>query len=50
VVIGDRGGVLRLSIWFRSLNLFGAFGDYDWSCLKGHLNPPAAIGLVATRK
>jgi hypothetical protein len=25
----------------------GAFADYDWSSIKGKLNPPAAIGLVA---
>ena len=28
----------------------GAFGDYDWSSIKGHLNPPAAIGLVGDEK
>jgi outer membrane immunogenic protein len=28
----------------------GAFGDYDWSSLKGHLNPPAAVGLVGDEK
>jgi outer membrane immunogenic protein len=28
----------------------GAFGDYDWSSLKGHLNPAAAIGLVGDEK
>ncbi len=28
----------------------GAFGDYDWSSLKGKLNPPAAVGLVGDEK
>jgi outer membrane immunogenic protein len=28
----------------------GAFADYDWSSIKGKLNPPAAIGLVGDEK
>ena len=30
--------------------IVGAFADYDWSSIKGKLNPPAAIGLVGDEK
>jgi outer membrane immunogenic protein len=30
--------------------LVGAFGDYDFSSLKGRLNPPAFIGAVGSEK
>jgi outer membrane immunogenic protein len=30
--------------------VIGAFADYDWTSLKGHLNPTAAVGLVGDEK
>ena len=30
--------------------IVGAFADYDWSSIKGKLNPPAAIGLIGDEK
>jgi len=47
----DRGRRLRLSVSGWGWNfVVGAFADYDWSSIKGKLNPPAAIGLVGDEK
>ncbi len=49
--LGTVGGGCDYQFGFAGLNLVvGAFGDYDWSSIKGHLNPPAAIGLVGDEK
>src|SRR5258708_27286807 len=48
---GTVGGGCDYQFGLAGLNLVaGAFGDYDWSSLKGHLNPAAAIGLVGDEK
>lgn len=48
---GTVGGGCDYQFGLAGLNLVvGAFSDYDWSSLKGHLNPAAAIGLVGDEK
>jgi outer membrane immunogenic protein len=49
--LGTVGGGCDYQFPVGSWNfVVGAFGDYDWSSIKGHLNPPAAVGLVGDEK
>jgi outer membrane immunogenic protein len=49
--LGTVGAGCDYQFGLAGLNLVvGAFGDYDWSSIKGKLNPPAAIGLVGDEK
>ena len=48
---GTAGGGCDYQFGLAGLDLVvGAFADYDWSSLKGKVNPPAAVGLVGDEK